>query len=115
MVSQIQPLVLREAILGAQMAGSHPGLKRIYNRLNRLYFDGELPDIEIVWEPTGDSIALSHYCSEGIEIARLTFDPALKGYNKIIKTYMNARDDPHQISKDRAWRTIQGRARSAMG
>jgi hypothetical protein len=70
------------------MAGSHPGLKRIYNRLNRLYFDGDLPDIEIVWEPTGDAIALSHYCSEGIEIARLTFDPALKGYNKIIKTYM---------------------------
>lgn len=72
------------------MPPSHPVLKRIYNRFNLLYFDGALPDIPVLWEPTGDSVALSHrvYSEDGIEVERLTFDPALKGYTRIVKTYM---------------------------
>lgn len=69
---------------------SHSGLKRIYNRFNRLYFNSKLPDIDVLWEPTGDSVALAHrvYRDGTCEVERLTFDPALKGYTRIVKTYM---------------------------
>lgn len=68
------------------MPASHSGLRRIYNRFNRLYFSNELPDLEIVWEPSDDSMATTH-TYEG-EPHRLTFDPALRGYRKIIKIVM---------------------------
>jgi SprT-like family protein len=58
----------------------------MYRRLNKLYFNSELPDLDVVWEPCGDAMALTHTYSQ--EAKRLTFDPALKGYNKIIKLIM---------------------------
>lgn len=65
---------------------SHGVLRRMYNRLNRLYFGGKLPAIEVVFEPTGDSMALTHTYDSAAH--RLTFDPALRGYNKVIKINM---------------------------
>lgn len=66
---------------------SHPGLKRIFNRYNRLYFAGKLPDLDVMWEPSDDAMAMSHR-GANYEVHRLTFDPALKGYRKIIKQLM---------------------------
>lgn len=68
------------------MPACHSGLRRIYNRLNRLYFKGALPALEIVWEPCGDAMGLTH-TYDG-DAHRLTFDPALRGYNRIIKLIM---------------------------
>lgn len=70
------------------MPASHSGLRRMYRRLNKLYFNSELPDIEVVWEPNKlESVAVAHYDSEG-KVNRLTFDPAMKGYNKAVKLDM---------------------------
>ena len=58
----------------------------MYRHLNKLYFNNELPDLEIVWEPSGDCMMVTH--TLGGEPTRITVDPAIKGYNKIIKLYL---------------------------
>jgi hypothetical protein len=61
----------------------HPGLKRIYNRFNRLYFGGKLPDISIVWEPCGDSNGVTHMWDG--KAKRLCIDPCMRGCTRYVK------------------------------
>jgi hypothetical protein len=61
----------------------HPGLKRIYNRFNRLYFAGKLPDISIVWEPCGDANGVTHTWDR--KAKRLTVDPGMRGNTRFVK------------------------------
>lgn len=68
------------------MASSHSGLKRIYNRFNRLYFNSELPPIQVVWEPCGEASGVTHIYNA--EARKLTIDPALKGFRRLVKIIM---------------------------
>jgi hypothetical protein len=55
-------------------------------RINRVFFNNELPDLPIYYEPTDDAILLTHTIDA--VPTRITVDPALKGYNRIIKLYL---------------------------
>lgn len=60
----------------------------MYRRLNKLYFDSELPDIEIVWEPQPGDGANGMTHTYNAEAHRLCIDPSLRGNNKFIKIIM---------------------------
>src|ERR1700728_1997750 len=90
----------------------HPGLRRIYNRFNRLYFNSKLPDISIVWEPCGDSNAITHTWDG--KAKRLCIDPSLRGCTRFVKLiilhemihvrYPKARhDETFRAERQRLW------------
>lgn len=68
------------------MPSSHSGLRRILRRINRIFFNSELPDLPIWYEPTDDAIMLTH--TMDAVPTHITVDPALKGYNRVLKIYL---------------------------
>lgn len=59
-------------------------LKRWYAKYNRLYFNSELPDVLIYWEPS--PAANAHTCESHEaqnEPYTIVLDPAMKGFEKL--------------------------------
>lgn len=61
---------------------SDPQLKRWYAKYNRLYFDGQLPDAAVWWEPLASTYA---DCNLVEGEWRIRINPSLSGWTAIWK------------------------------
>lgn len=72
---------------------SVPSLRRIYRAMNQKYWDGQLPDVDVYWEPCGDKDGMVtrevHPATEG-EPAELEIivDPSLKLFPNALRLKM---------------------------
>lgn len=61
---------------------SDPSLKRLYNKYNRLYFEGSLPNAVVWWEPVASAYAT---CAFENGVCKIRINPALYGWSATAK------------------------------
>lgn len=61
---------------------SDPSLKRLYNKYNRLYFEGSLPNAVVWWEPVASAYA---NCTFEDDVWKIRINPALYGWTAAAK------------------------------